>query len=220
MFFINIVFRPCYLFLLWNVVLKCLALCLITIIAAYFLHLYACLTCSFICTCLISSPIIVCPPSSVLCWCLLRFFFLLLIYATFLCDSILDCLCTYFCLIAFFYTISFWLCVFIFNVVFVLFVCNVLCIRFTVIDSGQKRFVMNMQLKQCFVRVSLSDWKKPEKPDFASTKCQNFKTRPEKSQNGRPAFRDLKTGKPQVEKQFATRGNTRSKLFIFFYSDP
>ena len=87
----------------------------------------------------------------------IAFFFLLLIYATFLCDSILDCLCTYFCLIAFFYTISFWLCVFIFNVVFVLFVCNVLCIRFTVIDSGQKRFVMNMQLKQCFVRVSLSD---------------------------------------------------------------
>jgi len=44
--FINIVFRPCYLFLLWNVVLKCLALWLITIFAAYFLHLYACLTCS------------------------------------------------------------------------------------------------------------------------------------------------------------------------------
>ena len=42
----DIVFRPCYLFLLWNVTLKCLALCLITIIAAYFLHLYACLTCS------------------------------------------------------------------------------------------------------------------------------------------------------------------------------
>jgi len=31
--FINIVFCPCYLFLLWNVVLKCLALCFITIIA-------------------------------------------------------------------------------------------------------------------------------------------------------------------------------------------
>jgi len=42
----NIVFCPCYLFLLWNVVLKCLALCLITIIAARFPHLYACLTCS------------------------------------------------------------------------------------------------------------------------------------------------------------------------------
>ena len=40
-----IVFRPCYLFLLWNV-LKCLALCLIAIIAACFLYLYACLTCS------------------------------------------------------------------------------------------------------------------------------------------------------------------------------
>ena len=39
-------FHPCYLFLLWNVVVKWLALCLITIIAAYFLHLYACLTCS------------------------------------------------------------------------------------------------------------------------------------------------------------------------------
>ena len=44
---INTVFCPCYLFLLWNVVLKCLALCLITIIAACFPHLlYACLPCS------------------------------------------------------------------------------------------------------------------------------------------------------------------------------
>jgi len=34
------------MFLLWNVVLKCLALCLIIIIAACLLHLYACLTCS------------------------------------------------------------------------------------------------------------------------------------------------------------------------------
>ena len=53
-----------------------------------------------ICTCLISSPI-PCPPSSVLCWCLLCFFIfisLLLLYATFLCDSILACLCTYFLL--------------------------------------------------------------------------------------------------------------------------
>ena len=74
MFFINIVFCPCYLFLLWNVVLKCLALCLITIIAAYFLHLYSiCLPHLLICICLISSPI-ACPPSSVLCWCLWRFF--------------------------------------------------------------------------------------------------------------------------------------------------
>ena len=39
-------FLPMYLFLPWNVVLKCLALCLKTIIAARFLHLYACLTCS------------------------------------------------------------------------------------------------------------------------------------------------------------------------------
>jgi len=44
--FINIVFSPCYLFLLWYTVLKCPALCLITIIAARFLRLYACLTCS------------------------------------------------------------------------------------------------------------------------------------------------------------------------------
>jgi len=52
-----------------------------------------CLPHLFICTCLISSPI-ACPPSSVLCWCLLCF--LILVYATFLCDSILACLCTYF----------------------------------------------------------------------------------------------------------------------------
>ena len=71
--FINIVFCPCYLFLLWNVVLKCFALCLITIIVARFLHLYACLTC------LISSPI-ACPPSSVLCWCLLCFFLIFPIF--------------------------------------------------------------------------------------------------------------------------------------------
>ena len=84
-----IVFHSCYLVLLWNVVLKCLALCLITIISAYFLQ-PICLPHLLICTCLISSPI-ACPPTYVLCWCLLRFF-LVLIYATFLCDSILDCL--------------------------------------------------------------------------------------------------------------------------------
>ena len=38
-------FLPMLLVLVWNV-LKCLALCLITIIATRFLHLYACLTCS------------------------------------------------------------------------------------------------------------------------------------------------------------------------------
>ena len=60
-----------------------------------------CLPHSLICTCLISSPT-ACPPSSVLCWCLLRFFLcFFLIYATFLCDSILDFLCTYFCQIGF-----------------------------------------------------------------------------------------------------------------------
>jgi len=62
------------------------------------LSLPICLPHLLICTCLISSPI-ACPPSSVLRWCLLRFLFL--IYATFLCDSILDCLCTYFWLIGF-----------------------------------------------------------------------------------------------------------------------
>jgi len=60
-----------------------------------------CLPQLLICTCLISSPI-ACPPSSVICWCLLRFFiFLFLLYATFLCDSILASLCTYFSLYLF-----------------------------------------------------------------------------------------------------------------------
>jgi len=41
---INIVFCPCYLFLEWNV-LKCIALCLVTlVVAACFLHLCACFT--------------------------------------------------------------------------------------------------------------------------------------------------------------------------------
>jgi len=62
---------------------------------------YCCLLPSPVClphlliyTCLISS-LIACPPSSVLCWCLLCSL-LFLLYATFLCDSIFACLCTYF----------------------------------------------------------------------------------------------------------------------------
>jgi len=39
-------FHPCYLFLLWNVLLTCPALCLTNVIAASFLHLCTCLTCS------------------------------------------------------------------------------------------------------------------------------------------------------------------------------
>ena len=39
-------FRPCYLFLLWNVIITCLAFCLTTVIAACFFHLYTSLTCS------------------------------------------------------------------------------------------------------------------------------------------------------------------------------
>jgi len=74
--FINIVFRPCYLFLLWNVVLKCLAVCHITNIAA---SSPICLPHLLICTCLISSPL-GCPPSSVVCWCLLRFFIFAICY--------------------------------------------------------------------------------------------------------------------------------------------
>ena len=41
-----------------------------------------CLPHLLICTCLISSPT-ACPPSSALCWCLLRIFLLFLIYANF-----------------------------------------------------------------------------------------------------------------------------------------
>jgi len=95
--FINIVFCPCYLFLLWNVVLKCLALCLTNIIAACFLHLY-----------MLASPAHLymphlfthCLPTII--WVMLMSivfsYFLFLLYATFLCDSILilACLCTYF----------------------------------------------------------------------------------------------------------------------------
>ena len=53
---------------------------------------------------LISSSI-ACLPSSVLCWCLLRFFIFflfLLAYATFLCDSILACVYTWYFLFRFF----------------------------------------------------------------------------------------------------------------------
>ena len=60
-----------------------------------------CLPHLLICTCLISSPI-ACPPSCVMLMSI-AFFFPFLIYATFLCDSILDCLCIYFCLIVFLY---------------------------------------------------------------------------------------------------------------------
>jgi len=42
----------------------------------------------------------------------IAFFFIFLLYATFLCDSILDCLCTYFCLIGFCVSPLFCLCCF------------------------------------------------------------------------------------------------------------
>jgi len=116
--FINIVFCPCYLFFLWNVVLKCLALCLITIIAAYFLHLYACLTCSSVHASSLHPLLAHHHLCYVDVYCV---FFLFLIHATFLCDSILDCLCTYFFVWLFFYTISFWLCSYL--------ICIVLCVN-------------------------------------------------------------------------------------------
>jgi len=52
-----------------------------------------------------------CLPTIIMCYvdvyCVI---YLFLLYATFLCDSILDCLCTYFCLIVFFIPfLSFWL---------------------------------------------------------------------------------------------------------------
>ena len=53
-------FRPCYLFLLWNVILTCLAFCLTTVIAACFLHLCTCLTCSSVhaSSCSASQPLL------------------------------------------------------------------------------------------------------------------------------------------------------------------
>ena len=53
-----------------------------------------CLPHLLICTCLISSPI-ACPPSSVLCWCLLCFFF---IFSIVLIASLYSVVCVYFCL--------------------------------------------------------------------------------------------------------------------------
>ena len=88
-----------------------------------------CLPHLLICTCLISSPI-ACPPSSVLCCCLLRFF-IFLIYATFLCDSILDCLCIYFCLIVFLY--HFILAVFLLNSIIVSKIYNVNTLSFSLL---------------------------------------------------------------------------------------
>jgi len=93
-FFTMCIYKHCFLpmFLLWNVVLKCLALCLITMIAARFPRLYACLACSSVqtTTCLISSPI-ACPQSSELCWMSIVFCFL------------------YFCYMLHFFVTSFWL---------------------------------------------------------------------------------------------------------------
>jgi len=78
-------------------------------IAARFLHPHACLTCSSVHPCPNSSPI-ACPPSSVLCWCLLCFFlfliffivffwlfFLLFSFSLFFCVSCIFVLCIFSC---------------------------------------------------------------------------------------------------------------------------
>ena len=85
-------FRPCYLFLLWNVILTYLAFCLTTVIAACFLHLCTCLTCSSIHASSLH-PLLahhhlcyVDVYCVLFCFCFL-FVFLFLLYATFLHDS-------------------------------------------------------------------------------------------------------------------------------------
>ena len=96
---VNIVFCPCYLFLLWNVVLKCIALCLITIIAARFPYLYAYLTCWSVHASSLHPLLAHHHLCYVDVYCV--FYFLIsnfLLYVTFLCDFILACLCTYFLL--------------------------------------------------------------------------------------------------------------------------
>jgi len=72
----------------WNVVLKCLALCLITTIAARFLHLYACLTCSSVHADASSlHPLLGHHHQCCVDVFFSLYFFLFLWYVTFLCDS-------------------------------------------------------------------------------------------------------------------------------------
>jgi len=105
-----------------NVESKCLALCLITIIAARFLHLYACLTYSSVhasilhhclptitCVMLMSSPI-ACPPSSVLCWCLLRLFFLSVLKFSLVCFVLVTYgISCYYAMYTFYLRATFWI---------------------------------------------------------------------------------------------------------------
>ena len=105
-----------------NVESKCLALCLINIIAARFLHLYACLTYSSVhasilhhclptitCVMLMSSPI-ACPPSSVLCWCLLRLFFLSVLKFSLVCFVLVTYgISCYYAMYTFYLLATFWI---------------------------------------------------------------------------------------------------------------
>ena len=89
---------------------KCLALCLITIIAACFLHLYACLTCSSVHTSSLHPLLAHHHLCYVDVYCVFLFFyffyFLFLLYATFLCDSILAyCVCVHISLSFLFFVI-------------------------------------------------------------------------------------------------------------------
>jgi len=72
------------------------------------------------------------------------------------------------------------------------------CACYMVIDSFQKRFLMNMQLRQCFSRAKPFRLKKSQiLPDFVwlfliskkakdVQKSQNFKIWPQKTQDGNP----------------------------------
>jgi len=83
--------------------LKCLAICLITIIVARFHHPCACLTCSSVHTCLISSSVHPLLAHQHLCcvdvyWCLVLFFLFLLCYIS---------LCLHFGLFVYIFSLSF-----------------------------------------------------------------------------------------------------------------
>jgi len=101
-FFMMCIYKHCFLPMLLVFAMKCctkcLSLCLITIIATCFLHLYACLTCSSVHASSLHPMLAHHHLCYVDVYCVFLFFisFLFLLYATFLCDSILACLCTYF----------------------------------------------------------------------------------------------------------------------------
>ena len=147
LFFMMCVYKHCFLSMLLVFAVKCCTKMPCRLPHNHYcclLSLPICLPHLLICTCLISSPI-ACPPSSVLCWCLLRFFLIFDICYISLWLHPCWIVCVHIFVWLFFFTISFWLLC---NLSFILICCITVILKKLWLHLHQTKFCRRINKKR------------------------------------------------------------------------